>query len=77
MNVSWPLSTNSSNVPVVLPTLKYATQKHYRYILDVHLVPVFGKTGLSDIRREWIPVLDLTTLSSVWILANHWIGITC
>jgi hypothetical protein len=23
------------------------------------------------------PVLDLTTLSSVWILASHWIGITC
>lgn len=41
-------------VPVVLPTLKYATQKHYRYILDVHLVPTFGKVKLSDIKREWI-----------------------
>jgi len=41
-------------VPVVLPTLKYATQKHYRYILDVHLVPAFGNAKLSDIRREWI-----------------------
>ena len=29
--------------PVVLPTLKYATQKHYKYMLDVHLVPAFGK----------------------------------
>ena len=27
--------------PVVLPTLKYATQKHYRYMLDVHLNPSF------------------------------------
>jgi hypothetical protein len=23
------------------------------------------------------PVLNLTTLSSVWILASHWTGITC
>lgn len=40
--------------PVALPTLKYPTQKHYRYILDVHLVPAFGKVKLSDIKREWI-----------------------
>jgi len=38
--------------PVVLPTLKYATQKHYRYMLDVHLIPAFGKTQLRDITRE-------------------------
>src|SRR2546428_1482739 len=29
-------------IPVVLPTLKYATQKHYRYLLDVHLLPALG-----------------------------------
>src|SRR2546427_7350222 len=29
--------------PVFVPTLKYATQKHYRYMLDVHLIPAFGK----------------------------------
>lgn len=40
--------------PVVLPTLKHATQKHYRYVLDVHLVPTFGKVRLSDIKRECI-----------------------
>jgi integrase len=40
--------------PVMLPTLKYATQKHYRYILDVHLVATFGKARLCDIKREWI-----------------------
>jgi integrase len=39
-------------MPVVLPTLKYATQKHYRYMLDVHLVPAFGKTQLRDLTRE-------------------------
>src|SRR5882724_5283544 len=38
--------------PVVLPTLKYATQKHYRYMLDVHLIPAFGKRQLRDLTRE-------------------------
>ena len=33
--------------PVVLPTLKYATQKHYRYMLDVHLIPAFGTETAS------------------------------
>jgi hypothetical protein len=37
---------------VVLPTLKYATQKHYRYMLDVHLIPAFGKRQIRDITRE-------------------------
>jgi integrase len=40
--------------PVVLPSLKYATQKHYRYVLDVHLLPHFGTTRLYDITREQI-----------------------
>lgn len=40
--------------PVVLPGLKYATQKHYRYVLDVHLLPHFGTTRLYDITRERI-----------------------
>jgi len=37
--------------PVVLPTLKYATQKHYNYMLNVHLIPAFGARQLRDIRR--------------------------
>ena len=39
-------------MPVILPTLKYATQKHYRYVLDVHLIPAFGNTQLRNLRRE-------------------------
>jgi integrase len=38
--------------PVVLPTLKYATQKHYHYMLNVHLIPAFGGRQLRDITRE-------------------------
>jgi integrase len=39
-------------MPVVLPTLKYATQKHYKYMLDVHIVPAFGKRQLRELSRE-------------------------
>src|SRR6185437_1871244 len=39
-------------MPVVLPALKYATQKHYKYMLDVHLVPAFGKRQLRELSRE-------------------------
>lgn len=39
-------------MPVILPTLKYATQKHYRYVLDVHLIPAFGNTQLRNLTRE-------------------------
>jgi integrase len=41
-------------LPVVLPTLKYATQKNYRYFLDVHLLPTFGAHPLCDIKRETV-----------------------
>jgi integrase len=39
-------------MPVVLPTFKYATQKHYRYMLDVHLNPAFGQRQLRELTRE-------------------------
>src|ERR1700737_1637427 len=39
-------------MPVILPTLKYATQKHYRYVVDVHLIPAFGNTQLRNLTRE-------------------------
>jgi hypothetical protein len=42
-------------IPVVLPTLKYATQKHYRYMFDVHLIPAFGKLRLREFTREELP----------------------
>jgi hypothetical protein len=40
---------------VFLPTLKYATQKHYRYMLDVHLNPAFGQRQLRELTREEQP----------------------
>jgi len=41
-----------SEAKEVLPTLKYATQKHYRYMLDVHLNPAFGQRQLRELTRE-------------------------
>jgi len=50
--------------PVVLPTLKYATQKSYRYFLGVHLVPALGELALVDISREIIQALLNQKLAS-------------
>jgi len=63
--------------PVVLPTLKYATQKHYSYIVDVHLVPAFGKARLCDIKREWIQSLLATKLGLglAWKTVKHIRGV--
>ena len=40
--------------PVILPTLKYSTRKHYQYLLKVHILPEFGKFQLREITREAI-----------------------
>ena len=60
-------------MPVVLPTLKYATQKHYRYLLDVHLLPAFGQDRLCDISRESLQAFLGAKLSSglAWKTVKH------
>jgi len=59
--------------PTVLPTLKYATQQHYRYLLDVHLLPALGDRRLCDISREAIQELLAAKLRSglSWKTAKH------
>ena len=42
----------SNWLPEVLPTLKYSTKQHYRYVVRVHLLPAFGDTQLRLITRE-------------------------
>lgn len=37
-----------------LPTLKYATQQHYKYIVHSHLLPTFGNIQLRLLSRESI-----------------------
>jgi len=60
-------------IPVVLPTLKYATQKHYQYLLDVHLLPALGDRRLSDISREVVQNLVSAKLRSglSWKTVKH------
>ena len=36
------------------PTLKYATQEHYKYVVKIHLLPAFGDVQLRLITRESI-----------------------
>ena len=60
-------------MPVVLPTLKYATQKHYKYMLDVHLIPAFGQRKLRDLTREELQSFLSRKLSSglSWETVHH------
>ncbi len=51
-------------LPVVLPTVKYATQKNYRYFLGVHLLPTFGSHCLCEIKRDTIQLFLAAKLSS-------------
>lgn len=60
-------------MPVVLPTLKYATQKHYRYMLDVHLIPSFGQRQLRELTREELQSFLSRKLNSglSWETVHH------
>ncbi len=60
-------------MPVILPTLKYATQKHYRYMLDTHLVPAFGKEQLRNLTREELQRFLVRKLNSglSWETVHH------
>jgi integrase len=59
--------------PVILPTMKYATQKSYGYFLRVHLIPVFGDLPLRELSRERIQVLLQAKLASglAWETVHH------
>jgi integrase len=59
--------------PVVLPTLKYATRMHYRYMLDAHLLPAFGEQRLPDISRAAIQALLAAKLREgfSWETVHH------
>ena len=60
-------------MPVVLPTLKYATQKHYRYMFDVHLIPAFGNRQLRELTREQLQSFLSRKLNSglSWETVHH------
>lgn len=55
-----------------LPALKYATQKHYEYVIDIHLKPTFGKVQLRLISRETIQGLLVSKLKGLsWRTVKH------
>jgi integrase len=60
-------------MPVVLPTLKYATQKHYRYMFDAHLIPAFGKRKLREFTREELQSFLIRKLNGglSWETVHH------
>lgn len=59
--------------PVILPTLKYATQKSYAYFLRVHLHPALGDLSLREISRERIQAMLNAKLAGGlgWATVHH------
>lgn len=59
--------------PGILPTLKYATQKSYRFLLRKHLLPRFRDCRLCDIRRAEIQqyLIDKLKQGFAWETTNH------
>jgi len=59
--------------PVVLPTMKYATQMHYKYMFGAHLMPTFGEWRLPDISRAAIQTFLATKLREgyAWETVHH------
>jgi hypothetical protein len=47
------------------PALKFATQKHYEYVIETHLLPAFGNVQLRLISREAIQDVLANKLSDV------------
>jgi len=55
-----------------LPALKYATQKHYEYVIDAHLLPSFGNVQLRLISRESIQTMLGNKLKELsWRTVKH------
>ncbi len=59
--------------PVMLPTMKYATQKSYEYFLRVHLIPALGDFPLREIGREPIQTMLNAKLAAglAWETVHH------
>jgi integrase len=59
--------------PVMLPTMKYATQKSYAYFLRVHLIPAFGDFPLREVSRERIQATLNAKLAKglAWETVHH------
>jgi integrase len=55
------------------PTLKYATQEHYKYVVNSHLLPVFGDVQLRLISRESIQMFLASKLKEglSWRTVKH------
>lgn len=59
--------------PGILPTLKFATRKSYRFLLRKHLLPRFRDCRLCDIRRAEIQryLIDKLKHGFAWETTNH------
>ena len=60
-------------IPCAFPALKISTQKRYRQILNLHLLPAFGSTRLMDLTTVMLQrfVLDKMAAGLSWESVNH------
>lgn len=60
-------------IPNAFPTLKISTQKRYRQILNLHLLPAFGSARLMDVSAVALQrfLLDKMAAGLSWESVNH------
>jgi integrase len=59
--------------PLVLPTLKFATQEIYSLLLDKHLLPRFGEECIADVTTPEVQrfILEQLKKGYAWETASH------
>jgi hypothetical protein len=59
--------------PLVLPTLKFATQQIYTLLLDKHLIPRFGEDRVAEISTPDVQrfILEKLKQGYAWETASH------
>jgi len=59
--------------PAVLPSLKFASRKHYKYVLGTHVLPAMGSNRLREIKRDMVQRFVNAKLESglSWKTVNH------
>jgi len=59
-------------LPSVLPTVKFSTQKHYQYAVNIHLLPEFGDMPLRVITRDRVQNFVFAKSSTLsWKTVKH------
>ena len=71
-NCTFATFVNEIWLPSVKPTLKFSTQRHYEYAVNVHLLPAFGDLQLRSISRDNVQKFIFTKSAKLsWKTVKH------